>query len=242
MQRLKHLFIDEEYKNTFSNLQSCLRINDINEIKDGNHLLYFNMIGLFSFRQWSIQQTIKFFLDYLDILGLSKDLTITIHPDKFESWRSFYPSNLNAIKDLECKWSDGKVGGYCTEFYVNNIEIGNIVNPLESCIDVGFGLERLELILDPSNVRSEIDTLKECYFKLLDNGFKPGPKKQEYIFRKITRLLIKKSVIINDTIYTSEQEKLEKQIKLYHRIKDRNKDKSKEWWYDTHGIDVNEIH
>ena len=32
--------------------------------------------------------------------------------------------------DNECLWSDGNIGGYCTEFYKNDIEIGNIVNTL----------------------------------------------------------------------------------------------------------------
>lgn len=50
MQQFKSLYSDANFSGTFANLQSCLRIGDLDEIGDGAHLLYFNMIGLFSFR------------------------------------------------------------------------------------------------------------------------------------------------------------------------------------------------
>ena len=60
MQQFKSFFKDENHKGTISNIQSCLRLNDIDEIGDGTHLLYFNMIGFFSFREWSVPQAIDY--------------------------------------------------------------------------------------------------------------------------------------------------------------------------------------
>lgn len=54
MQQFKSKFKDVEHKGTVSNIQSCLRLNDLDEIGDGEHLLYFNMIGLFSFREMTM--------------------------------------------------------------------------------------------------------------------------------------------------------------------------------------------
>jgi alanyl-tRNA synthetase len=65
MQQFKSKFKDQKYLNTISNIQPCLRLNDIEEIGDGTHLLYFNMIGLFSFRQWTVKESIDFWMDFL---------------------------------------------------------------------------------------------------------------------------------------------------------------------------------
>ena len=73
---------------------------------------------------------------------------VTIHPDKLDEWRSLYDNyDVEVRADEECKWSDGDIGGYCTEFFKNDVEIGNIVNPLGTCIDVGFGLQRLNMFV-----------------------------------------------------------------------------------------------
>jgi len=42
MQQFKSKFSDLNYKGTLSNIQPCIRLNDIDEIGDGTHLLYFN--------------------------------------------------------------------------------------------------------------------------------------------------------------------------------------------------------
>jgi len=144
---------------TIANIQSCLRLNDLDLIGDGTHLLYFNMIGLFSFRDMNIKQAIDFFVEYMNLIGVDISY-ITIHPDKKE-WSSHYTEYDISIKeDPECIWSDGHgLGGYCTEFYHNDIEIGNIVNTCGDCIDVGFGYERLNLIVNNLNPKTNIDIL-----------------------------------------------------------------------------------
>ena len=236
MQQFKSKFRDLNYKGTVSNIQSCLRLNDIEEIGDGNHLLYFNMIGLFSFREWSVDKTIDFWMEFLSRIGVKPDY-VTIHPDRLE-WIDYYKRYEVEIRmDNECKWSDGEIGGYCTEFYKDNIEIGNIVNPLGDCIDVGFGLDRLELVIT-GKVKSKEETLKESITKIIESGFTPGYTGQGYILRKLLRICYKEGIKIESKFFDDEIKRQEKTTSKWNRLKEKHKDKSKEWWWNTHGIDL----
>jgi len=236
MQQFKSLFKDPTYTGTTSNIQSCLRLNDIDEIGDGSHLLYFNMIGLFSFRDWDVSKAINFWMEFLDRIGIQPDY-ITIHPDKPE-WVEFYKSyNVEIRFDKECEWSDGEIGGYCTEFFKDGIEIGNIVNPLGTCIDVGFGLERLEMILNKLG-KSKEQTLNDTVIKIIESGFKPSHYGEGYVLKKLLRMSYKQGVVIDHQYYHDEILRQEKILKNYNRLKRRNSDKSKEWWWNTHGIDL----
>jgi len=239
MQQFKSKFKDLEYKGTISNIQSCLRLNDIEEIGDGSHLLYFNMIGFFSFREWTVPQTIKYWIGFLNKIGINPDY-ITIHPDKPE-WSEYYKDYDIEIRfDEGCIWSDGEIGGYCTEFYKDDIEIGNIVNPLGTCIDCGWGLERLEMGLTGKG-KSREETLKETVIKIIDSGFKPTYNKQGSLLRKLLRLCYLDNIIIDHQYYKDEIKRQQKIVIRYERLKDKNKDKSKEWWFNTHGIDIDTI-
>jgi len=239
MQQFKSFFKDENHKGTISNIQSCLRLNDIDEIGDGTHLLYFNMIGFFSFRDLSVPQAIDYWMGFLKRIGITPDY-ITIHPDKPE-WSKFYDKYRVEVRlDDECIWSDGEIGGYCTEFYKDDIEIGNIVNPLGTCIDVGFGLERIEMVLN-NTTKSKEDTLKETVFKMIESGFAPGNNKQGYILKKLLRLCHKNDLVIDHDFYRDEVVRQEKILVKWERLKDKHKDKPKEWWWDTHGIDLDLI-
>jgi alanyl-tRNA synthetase len=239
MQQFKSKFIDLDTKGTISNIQSCLRLNDIEEIGDGSHLLYFNMIGLFSFRELTVQETINFWMEFLNLIKIKPDY-VTIHPDKLD-WGEYYKQFDVEIKiDDNCKWSDGEIGGYCTEFYKDDIEIGNIVNPLGTCIDVGFGLERLEMSLTGTG-RTKEETLKETIFKIIDCGFTPTYNKQGSLLRKLLRICYLNNIKIEHEFYEQEIIRQEKILQRWERLKDKHKDKPKDWWWYTHGIDLNLI-
>jgi alanyl-tRNA synthetase len=197
------------------------------------------MIGFFSFRDLSVPQAIDYWMGFLKRIGITPDY-ITIHPDKPE-WSKFYDKyGVEVRLDEECIWSDGEIGGYCTEFYKDDIEIGNIVNPLGTCIDVGFGLERIEMVLN-NTPKSKEDTLKETVFKMIESGFAPGNNKQGYILKKLLRLCHKNDVVIDHDFYRDEVVRQEKILVKWERLKDKHKDKPKEWWWDTHGIDLDLI-
>lgn len=236
MHQFKSKFKDINHKETISNIQSCLRLNDLNEIGDGIHLLYFRMVGFFSFREWTVKQTIDFWMEFLNKIGITPDY-VTIHPDKLE-WKDYYKNyNIEIKLDTDCTWSDGDINGYCTEFYKNNIEIGNIVNPLGTCIDVGFGLDRLEMVLF-NEKRSKEETLQETVWKLINCGFIPSNTKQGYILKKLLRTCHDNNVIIEHQFYDDEIKRQEILRSKWDKLKDKHSDKSKQWWWETMGIDL----
>lgn len=249
MQQYKEDFSNEKICNkTITNIQSCLRVNDIDEIGDGTHLVFFDMLGLFSFRDKSLQWTIDFWIEFIqDILGLRIDY-VTIHPDKIKEWSLLYEKyGLQIKEDKDCTWRDSEDSelSYCTEFYINDIEIGNIVNPSHfgNCIDAGFGLERLQSLVYGTNNNDKREILKKSIDRILLSGYKPGPKKQEYVLRKLLRAFHNMGGVYeeNDSnyhIFIEEKQRNDKLFKKYLRLKDKFQNKDKEWWFSTHGIDL----
>lgn len=170
MHHYKKYFANTLYQNTLSNIQTCLRLNDLDEIGDGTHYLVFHMLGLFSFREWSLDKTIDFWMGFLETINLLPQ-HVTIHPEKINEWYKLYSNYPVQIKeDNECKWNDGTIGGYCTEFYYNNIEIGNIVNTMETCIDVGFGGERILTLKNLLTTLNNIEIIIETIQSLLNDN------------------------------------------------------------------------
>jgi alanyl-tRNA synthetase len=243
MQQFKEKFKSEE-TGTLANVQSCIRLNDLEEIGDGTHYLYFDMIGLFSFRTLTVQQSVDFWMEFVeDILGIKVDY-VTIHPDKMEAWKSLYENyDVEVRPDEECKWTDGQIGGYCTEFFKDDVEIGNIVNPLGTCIDVGFGLQRLSMFVNGKNEETREEILIQACEKLLYSGYYPSNKEQGYVFRKLLRELYRLGSDWDNEHYLKEKKRQDKVVENYNRNKDKPKfkDKSNEWWFDTMGIDIDFI-
>ena len=238
MQRYKTLFRDPNYVGTHSNVQRCVRLQDLDEIGDGHHGLSFDMLGLFSFRQLSVEQTVRLWLSFLGEIGVVPDV-VTVHPDRRE-WERFYTDSPAEVReDPDCVWSDGQIGGYCTEMYVGEIEIGNIVNPLGDCIDVGFGLDRLAQILgDPPVSRG--DALRECVSRMLDDGFRPSNKRQGYVLRRLLRTMVAESIELPHPVWHEERDRQERTLRRYERLLPKHPDKPPSWWWKTHGIEVPE--
>jgi alanyl-tRNA synthetase len=239
MQQFKGQFKDQEHRGTRANVQSCIRMNDFSEIGDATHLLYFNMIGLFSFREMSVQQAVDFWMEFLGELGLKLG-HVTIHPDKPE-WEGLYSGyGVKVIESDDCKWTDGDIGGYCTEFFIDDVEIGNIVNPNGDCIDVGFGLERMGMFLGGEPASKE-RTLKETALKIISSGYRPSNLKQGYVLRKILREIWKTGASIDHPFFQEEVERQGKISERYQRLKVKHAHMPREWWYDTHGIDLDDV-
>jgi alanyl-tRNA synthetase len=242
MQQFKSKFKDINNIGSCANIQSCIRMNDFEEIGDTTHLLYFNMIGLFSFRELTLSNAVDFWVEFLSILDLKPDYC-TIHPMVKDDpkWNTLYDKYNIPIKITdECYWTDGEIGGYCTEFFINDVEIGNIVNPLDTCIDVGFGLERLEIFCN-NKVISKEETLKESIYKIIDSGYTPSNKKQGYVLRKLIRELYNMDGFIEHQYFNDEIDRQKNILQTYNRLKSKHKDKSNEWWYDTLGIKLEDL-
>ncbi|MDW9481944.1 hypothetical protein GOB57_25165 [Sinorhizobium meliloti] len=240
MQRFKRLFSDPSHHGTLANVQACLRLGDLDEIGDGTHSLYFDMLGLFSFRQMTVGDAIDFWLEFLGQIGAWPDY-VTIHPDRLDDWTPLYHGRVPVRPDPECRWSDGNISGYCTEFYKDGIEIGNIVNPLGTCIDVGFGLERLDLVVNGSPPVDALTTLRTTIEKIIESGYRPGNKEQGYVLRKLLRLLAVKGGNLDHPFFADEVERQKRLLRRYEVLKPKHPDKTPEWWFDTHGIDVGEL-
>ena len=240
MQQYKSSFKDESLNGTVANVQSCIRMNDFEEIGDSTHLLYFNMMGLFSFRELTVPQTIDFWMSFLtQKLNLKLDY-VTIHPE-CEQWSQYYSKyDVEVRLQDDCVWSDGEIGGYCTEFFIDDVEIGNIVNPLGTCIDVGFGLERLDLFVNNKTISKE-RTLIESAERIIASGFKPSNLKQGYVLRKLLREIYTLGLSFDHPFFEQEVERQNKIRARYERLKDKHADKPKEWWFDTHGINIDEL-
>jgi alanyl-tRNA synthetase len=240
MQQFKPLFIDPACTATFANLQSCLRLGDLDEIGDGTHLLRFDMLGLFSFRQMNVGQAIDFWLGFLAEIGAWPH-HVTIHPDRMADWSPLYRGRVPIRPDPDCTWSDGSITGFCTEFYRDGVEIGNIVNPLGSCIDAGFGLDRLDALVNGTSPMSPAQILVDGIERIIASGYTPGPKAQGYVLRKLLRRLWAIGGSLDHPYFRAEAARQQRLRDRYVRLKPHHPDKPPEWWFDTHGIDLDEV-
>ncbi|WP_082240413.1 MULTISPECIES: alanine--tRNA ligase-related protein [Rhizobium] len=240
MQQYKSLFSDPSYRGTVANSQACLRMGDLDEIGDGTHLLHFTMLGLFSFREMTVGDAIDFWLAFLGTLGFTPD-HVTIHPDCLLEWTPLYGGRVPVVPDRECIWSDGSITGYCTEFYKDGVEIGNIVNPLGSCIDVGFGAERLDMIVNGTPQSDALETLRETVMTIVESGYRPGNKEQGYVLRKLLRRIHKMGGALDHPFFKDEVERQTRLRAKYLRLRDRYSAMSADWWFDTHGIDLADV-
>jgi alanyl-tRNA synthetase len=244
MQKHKNKFSDLSLTGlTLADSQNCFRTVDLMEVGDGTHSLSFQMLGLFSFRSWTLLQGMEFWLTFVRSVGIEPD-KITVHPDMQEShtalWRSLGVAHL-VVSDPDCKWSDGAIGGYCTEMYLNGLEIGNIVNPLGTCLDCGFGLERLGLALDIHRLPDGETLLIESGKLLIQQGVYPTASRRGYVLRKIMRRLITLDSQWNDPLFIKEIERGIKLKQRYLKLRDKHKDKDSVWWWETHGIDLLDV-
>jgi hypothetical protein len=241
MQKHKSKFTDSSWQGqTLGDVQRCLRLHDLEEIDDGRHGLVFHMLGLFSFDHWTVPQGLALVHDFYRRCGVP--LThVTVHPDNLVEWSIWHePYGLPVVADPDCRWSDGQMGGYCTEFYVGELEVGNIVNPLGNCLDIGLGLERISQSLGelPLSGLEQLRTTLDC---LLDDGVKPGPKRQGYVVRRLVREWLRRDPLGKHVWLENERQRQHRQWRLYQRWQPKVGERSPQWWWDTHGVRVEEL-
>ncbi len=108
------------------------------------------------------------------------------------------------------------------------------------CIDVGFGLERLEMFVNNRKI-DKIETLKDTALKIIESGYTPSNLKQGYVLRKILREIYKCGSSLEHDFFTQEIERQSKIVERYNKLKNKHLNMSKQWWYETHGIDLDVI-
>ncbi|OHA93291.1 MAG: hypothetical protein A3E02_00430 [Candidatus Zambryskibacteria bacterium RIFCSPHIGHO2_12_FULL_38_34] len=177
MQQFKPYYIGKKNaKEDFGSLnvasvQKCVRTSDIDEVGNGSHLTFFEMLGNFSFGGYWKIDAIKYAYEFItspDWMNLKIDyISVFAGEDKIppdseseKIWKSIDP-NIVVKKSGRADnfWGPTGEEGPCgptTEIYVDGIEIWNIVfnefyqnsdktlKPLETKgVDTGMGLERL---------------------------------------------------------------------------------------------------
>lgn len=243
MQNLKPKF-QQQTKERLSNVQSCIRTNDIDLWGDGSHLCFFRMIGCFSFgNPEDYEKTCHAWLSIVEELGI-KLTSVHVHPDS--GHRKFFENkgDFDIVDNLECVWTDGNIGGYCSEFFVGDLEIGNLVNPLGHSVDVGFGLERIAKLLgetyEPTYDLEQF--LEHCWLhKIL-----PGYKERNHTVRKILRLWMRQPEPKTKTMsflewVEPEQQKIGQSMKSGYMMLRRHWSKPDEWWWNTVGLLPEEV-
>lgn len=243
MQNLKPKF-SEKTGERLANVQSCIRTNDIDLWGDGSHLCFFRMIGCFSFGNPSdYEKTCHAWLSICEELGIEVT-SVHVHPDS--GHRAFFEGrgSYEIVDNPECVWSDGNIGGYCSEFFVGDLEIGNLVNPMGDSVDVGFGLERMcKLLGEEYEETYDIEQfLEHCW----NNGIEPGQNNRNYTVRKVLRLWLRESnpeidhLVFKDWVLSEKQKMNNLMAKGYMMLK-RHWDKPYKWWWNAIGLLPEEV-
>jgi alanyl-tRNA synthetase len=170
-------------------IQPCLRTSDIDEVGDNSHLTFFEMLGNFSFGGYDKKEAIKYAWEFLtEALKIDKDrISATYYnhnkasgpmsilfdktdEESFKELRKYLDESKISSQGDDNFWTLGTVGspgGPTVEFYVDDIEVWNIVfneavykgnhwhwfrvdskGDYHLGIDTGMGLERMLAVLE----------------------------------------------------------------------------------------------
>jgi alanyl-tRNA synthetase len=231
-------------------LQSCIRTDDLNLVGDGSHLTYFEMVGNFSFGGDDYKISIELWDSLLRDLQVPVT-SVHVHPSRSDHRRLWENRGYSVVLDESCVWSDGQIGGHCCEVFCGDLEIGNLVNPLEHSTDVGFGWERLHQVVEGKSRVDQTSLFDQRLHPVVSdhcrtlsvlraNGVTPGNKGRNYVCRRILRrilpLLIGKEVFEFDDWLHRERELREKNLQQGRRLWRRHWNQPPEFWWETFGI------
>lgn len=238
----------------YSSLQSCIRTNDIDFVGDGSHLTYFEMLGNFSFQNYDYSYACLMWNRIIRELHLPVS-HITVHPTQQAHSLLWKEMGYFVVEDESCVWSNGNIGGYCCEVFCDDLEVGNLVNPLEHSVDVGFGFERLVQVYEgkervddtslfdtslPYILRDHLRALTSLY----NTGISPGAKGPNSICRQLVRRILPFQYTLPNwlTVWIEREKRLiEQKQSLLIKYENQFVNKSFEYWYQTYGLTEEEI-
>ena len=240
-------------------LQSCLRMDDVDQVGDGEHLTYFEMAGSFSFRNGEYELAVELWDTIMRDLRLPVT-QVNVHPDRPDHERMWERRGYRVERDPSCVWSDGEIGGHCCEVFCGNVEVGTVVNPLPDLADAGFGWERLNQVIEgaatifdtslfPQGCSQVVADHFRALERLIENGIRPGNKGREYVCRKLARRFLRDWSGVPAVspelgqVLDRELERRQKALQLGRRLlsNPRWSGMPAEWWWDTHGIMPDEL-
>jgi alanyl-tRNA synthetase len=252
MQPLKTRFQQPD-GTSYGNVQYCVRTNDIDEVGDGTHLTFFQMIGSFGFGSRDYERHVAMWTNI--ILDLKLPIShVNVHPDS--DFVRFWENKFAVRYDPSCFWTDGNVGGFCSELFTpNGVEVGNLVNPLGHSVDVGFGFERILQVMEGKSRVDQtelfnplLDPISRDHFRTLavfkDQGIAPGNKGRNYVCRRLVRRFIRMNPNTVDCPFSdwmqSERVRMEQSIRDARRFWRKNRDHDGTlpdgFYWDTFGI------
>ncbi len=201
MQQFKLYYLGEKspYGKNVCSCQKCFRTSDIDEVGDGRHLTFLEMLGNFSFGGYFKKEAIEWAFEFL-----FKELKIPIErayvtvfegdkevpPDQesIKIWKRLGISE-NKIKKSGRKdnfWGPtGKEGpcGPTTEIYIDGVEVWNLVfNEYyqdengklsllpQKGVDTGMGLERLTMVVQNKSSVYETDLFESIIKEIGGSG------------------------------------------------------------------------
>ncbi len=223
-------------KNTVS-IQKSFRTSDIDEVGDESHLTFFEMLGNFSFGdyfkketiEWTYELLIKIFQissERISATVFAGDEKIPFDKESHGAWLKFLPEERIKKGDRSGNvWGPPGPEGPCgaaNEVYVDNLEVATLVfmeynaakdgslAPLpQKGVDVGWGLERLAMIVQGKNNIFETDLFTPLLVPiptdvperqkriiadhvrasvfLLADGVRPSNKDRGYVLRRLIR-------------------------------------------------------
>lgn len=252
MQRVKNKFVNPD-NTKHGSLQSCIRTNDLELVGDGTHLTYFEMLGNFSFGSNDYELSVELWHSLMLNLGIKVD-SVHVHPNSnhHELWRK---RGHTIVDDPDCQWSDGSIGGFCCEMYSRGVEIGNLVNTLGHSTDVGFGWERLHMIMegvervDQTSLFGHYHPIVSDHVRSLEvmwrNGIIPGCKGRNFVcqrlLRRIIPLLDGTEKFVFDEWLGEQKRKRDVTLLRAQKMWRRHKDKPPQWWFETTGLIKEEL-
>lgn len=249
MQPLKPRFQNPD-GTSYGNIQYCVRTNDIEEVGDGTHLTFFQMVGSFGFGTNDYQRHCDMWTEIVNDLGIPISY-VTVHPDSNfdQHWEYKFPVRHH----WDCKWTDGNVGGYCSELFTpEGLEVGNLVNPLGHSIDVGFGYERMLQIVEGKSRVDEtslfdqsLDPVSRDHVRTLNvfwqQGIQPGNKGRNYVCRRLLRRYLRRKIGKSESVLfegwiEDETRRMEQSIKNGRKHWRRNGEMPDTFYWETFGV------
>ncbi len=213
-------------------IQKCFRTSDIEEVGDKTHLTFFEMLGNFSFSNYSKKEVIaaayellvevyKIHSDRITVTVFAGDMVVPFDKESYDIWHGVIglaEKKISKHGRADNFWGPTGNEGPCgptTEIYVDGIEVWNLVfnefyqkadKTLEQSktpgIDTGMGFERLTAVLQ--GVENIFET--DLFQPLLSKANELVPSLNDRIVRIIVDHIRASIFLIGDGVRPSNKE------------------------------------
>ena len=176
-------------------VQKSFRTSDIEEVGDESHLTFFEMLGHFSFGDYFKKETIEWTHELLTkVFSIAPerisatvfvgDEKIQFDKESYDTWSAFLPiERIRKGPRADNVWGPAGPEGPCgaaSEVYVDDLEVatlvfmeyycakdGNLTPLSQKGVDVGWGFERLAMILQGKKNIFETDLFQPIFEKII---------------------------------------------------------------------------